>query len=88
MKRLPAVIVSMVIAMCSISAWAADDMAMTQKTRAQVVEELRLAIKNGDLIEPFTHKTFKEIYPNRYPMSDSDADKMAKEMMKNMPMMK
>lgn len=83
MKKLTTLFAAVLISAASLTAFAAD-----KKTRAEVIAELTTAIKTGDLIEPFTHKTYKELYPTKYPMSDSDAETMAKEMMKNMPMTK
>ncbi|MFM9915111.1 MAG: DUF4148 domain-containing protein [Rhizobacter sp.] len=88
MKKLTALFTAVMISAASVTAFAADNAAMMQKTRAEVIAELKAAIKTGDLIEPFTHKSYKELYPAKYPMSDSDAEMMAKEMMKNMPMTK
>lgn len=88
MTKLSVLLASLMISVASFNVYAADTMTPQQKTRAEVLEELKMAIKSGDLIEPFTHKPYKEIYPKRYPMSDSDAEKMAKEMMKDVPMMK
>lgn len=85
MKKIALVLASLAI---SAAAFNVNAQKMEPKTRAMVVAELKAAIKSGDLIEPFTHKTFKELYPAKYPMSDSDADKMANEMMSNMDTMK
>ena len=81
MKKIALVLASLAI---SAAAFNVQAQKMDPKTREMVVAELKAAIKSGDLIEPFTHKTFKELYPAKYPMSDSDADKMANDMMKNM----
>ena len=81
MKKIALVLASLAI---SAAAFNVQAQKMDPKSREMVVAELKAAIKSGDLIEPFTHKTFKELYPAKYPMSDSDADKMANEMMKNM----
>jgi len=81
MKKIALVLASLAI---SAAAFNVQAQKMDPKSREMVVAELRAAIKSGDLIEPFTHKTFKELYPAKYPMSDSDADKMANDMMKNM----
>jgi hypothetical protein len=80
MKKIALVLASLAI---SAAAFNVQAQKMDPKTREMVVAELKAAIKSGDLIEPFTHKTFKELYPSKYPMSDSDADKMANDMMKN-----
>jgi len=80
MKKIALVLASLAI---SAAAFNVQAQKMDPKTREMVVAELKAAIKSGDLIEPFTHKTFKELYPAKYPMSDSDADKMANDMMKN-----
>lgn len=86
MKKLSALLAALMMSAACATAFAADDKAMMQKSRDQVIAELKDAIKNGTLMEPFTHKTFKELYPAKYPMSDADAEMMAKEMMKITPM--
>jgi hypothetical protein len=85
MKKIALVLASLAISAAAFNVHAEK---MNPKTRADVMAELKAAIKSGDLIEPFTHKTFKELYPAKYPMSDTDADMMANEMMKNMDNMK
>lgn len=88
MNKRSMLLASLMISTCAVTAFAADNLAAMRKTRAQVMQELALAIKSGELIEPFTNKAFKDLYPSKYPMSDSDAEKMANEMMKNTGMMK
>jgi hypothetical protein len=85
MKKLSTLLAAALISAASVTAFAQDAAPMT-KTRADVVAELTKAIKTGDLMDPFTHKTYKELYPAKYPMSDADAGKMAKDMMMKVPM--
>lgn len=87
MMKLSTLLAAALISAASVTAFA-QDAAPMKKTRAEVVAELTKAIKTGELMDPFTHKTYKELYPAKYPMSDADAGMMAKEMMKNVPMTK